>query len=400
MQIASETAEIIQSDVLQGSKVVLDVDEEGIGERTILSLDAANKISSNGTTCFRSSDGKEHCFVDAQPGECGEHVHGRSLKFHKKFKKVVTSPPPAPVVKVVNTATNTASNTVNTAISIVSNNVDAACDAVSSNSASNFVSTVSNAATDAATKAVNTAKNTANTIKIMPLGPVYRGYVQSTKTAMRQASLAGQLPSCGALLDGLEAGAVLAAKGLEEGAYTLAEGGVLIAAWAEANYCEIGINLALGIIFGALLYRPEPASQATTAAATAPLTSTAIIWLAAKETVSGVALGTACDLVAEAFVELIWMSSDVRNAIGAKNKDILIDAIAFTLNKSIDTAVTMMVLPQSCAAVVAGVVITLTAQLACAKTLPNGAREWSYTAAGAAAGGAGSRSLLGGAPSP
>jgi hypothetical protein len=92
--------------------------------------------------------------------------------------------------------------------------------------------------------------------------------------------------------------------------------------------------------------------------------------------VSAVALGTACDLVAMAFVELIWMSSDVRNAIGAKNKDILTDGIAFSLFKAIDVAAGAMILPQSCAAVVAGVVITLTAQLACERTLPNGAREW------------------------
>jgi hypothetical protein len=376
-QVASETAEIIQSDVLHGSRVVLDVEEEGLGERTILSLDAAHKISSDGTTCFRSSDGKEHCFVDAQPGECGEHVHRRNLVTHRRFRKVVTSPPPAPVVNVVNTATNT----VNTAVAIVTNNVDAACDAIASNSASNFVSSVSNAASDAATKAVNTAKNTVNTIKIVPLGPVYRGYADKTKTAMRQLSVTGQLPTCGALLDGLEAGAVLAAKRLEEGAYVVAEGGVLIAQWVQANYCEIGISLALGIIFGALLYRPEPASQATTTAATAPLTSTAILWLTAKDLVAATALGIACDLVAEAFVGLIWMSPDVRNAIGAANKDLLIDGIAFTLFKSIDVAAGSMIVPQSCAAVVAGVVITLTAQLACQRTLPSGAREWGTTGA-------------------
>ena len=69
MQVAGETFEIIQSDVLQGSKVILDVEEEGLNERTILSFDAVTKISS-GMTCFRSSDGKEHCFVDAQPGQC------------------------------------------------------------------------------------------------------------------------------------------------------------------------------------------------------------------------------------------------------------------------------------------------------------------------------------------
>jgi hypothetical protein len=219
------------------------------------------------------------------------------------------------------------------------------------------------------------AKDTINSAKNIAVGPVYQAYVDTTKNAMKQANVAA------AAMDDIEAGAKLAAKGLEEGAYKVAEGGELIAEWVEANYCQIGVNLALGTLFGALLYRPEPSSQATTTAATAPLTATAITYLAAKETVGAVALGTACDLTAEAFVGLIWMSNDVRKAIGEKNKDILTDAIAFTLAKSIDKAAGAMVIPQSCAAVVAGVVTTLTAQLACERTLPNGAREWGSTGA-------------------
>jgi ElaB/YqjD/DUF883 family membrane-anchored ribosome-binding protein len=299
IQVADETVETIQSNVLQGSNVVLDVEEEGIGERTILSLDAAKKVSSNGTTCFHSSDSKEHCFVDAQPGECEQHVDERSLSFHKKMKKVITK------------------------------------------QADDVVNKAEDAAKKAEDAAKNTAKNTVSSVKTIALGPVYKASLEKSKFAMRQANLAGQLSV--EALDGLEAGAVLAAKGLEEGAYAVAEGGVLIAEWVEANYCQIGISLALGILFGALLYRPEPASQATTTAATAPLTTTAIVWLSAKETVSAVALGTACDLVAMAFVELIWMSSDVRNAIGAKNKDILPDGIAFSLLKAIDVAAGAMI---------------------------------------------------------
>ena len=75
--------------MLQGSKVVLDVEEEGLDERTVLSLDAATKISPSGSTCFTSSDGKEHCFADAQPGECksfADHDGHRQLWFHKKLK--------------------------------------------------------------------------------------------------------------------------------------------------------------------------------------------------------------------------------------------------------------------------------------------------------------------------
>jgi hypothetical protein len=214
------------------------------------------------------------------------------------------------------------------------------------------------------------AKDAVNSAKSIAVGPVYQAYVDTTKNAMKQANVAA------AALDDIEAGAKLAAKGLEEGAYKVAEGGELIAEWAQANYCQIGVNLALGTLFGALLYRPEPSSQATTVAATAPLTATAIAYLAAKETVGKVALGTACNLTAQAFVELIWMSNDVRKAIGNSNKQILTDAIAFVLAKSIDKAAGAMVVPQSCAAVVAGVVTTLVAQLACERTLPNGAREW------------------------
>lgn len=186
-------------------------------------------------------------------------------------------------------------------------------------------------------------------------------------------------------LNDMDAGSKLAIRAMEQGAragvYGVARGGELMAEWVQANYCQIGVSIALGTIFAALLYRPEPSSQATTVAATAPLSSTAILYLAAKETVGAVALGAACDLTAQAFVELIWMAPDVRKAIGEANKQILTDAIAFTLCKSFDVAAGAMIVPQSCAAVVAGVVSTMVAQLACEQSLPNGAREWATVGA-------------------
>jgi hypothetical protein len=181
-------------------------------------------------------------------------------------------------------------------------------------------------------------------------------------------------------LNDMDAGSKLAIRAMEQGAragvYGVARGGELMAEWVQANYCQIGVSVALGTVFAVLLYRPEPSSVATTTAATAPLSATAIVYLAAKETVGAVALGAACDLTAQAFVELIWMAPDVRKAIGEANKQILTDAIAFTLAKSFDVAAGAMIVPQSCAAVVAGVVTTMVAQLACEQTLPNGAREW------------------------
>ena len=181
-------------------------------------------------------------------------------------------------------------------------------------------------------------------------------------------------------LNDMDTGSKLAIRAMEQGAragvYGVARGGELMAEWVQNNYCQIGVSVALGTVFAVLLYRPEPSSVATTTAATAPLSATAIVYLAAKETVGAVALGAACDLTAQAFVELIWMAPDVRKAIGEANKQILTDAIAFTLAKSFDVAAGAMIVPQSCAAVVAGVVTTMVAQLACEQTLPNGAREW------------------------
>lgn len=219
------------------------------------------------------------------------------------------------------------------------------------------------------------AKDTANTIAKETTSAAVQAYTDTTKAALKTAKVADQA------VGEIEAGAKLTGKILEQGVYELEDAGELIAEWVEENYCQIGVSVALGTVFAALLYRPEPSSQATTTAATAPLTATAIAYLAAKETVGAVALGTACDLTSKAFVELIWMAPDVKKAIGSKNKQILTDAIAFTLAKSIDKAAGAMIVPQSCAAVVAGIVTTLVAQLACEQTLPTGAREWATVGA-------------------
>ncbi len=219
------------------------------------------------------------------------------------------------------------------------------------------------------------AKDTANTIAKTAVTTAVQAYADTTRAALQTAKVAEQ-----AVVE-IEAGAKLTGNILEQGVYELEDAGELIADWVNENYCQIGVSLALGTIFAGLLYRPEPSSQATTTAATAPLSATAIAYLAAKETVGAVALGTACDLTAKAFVELIWMSPDVKKAIGSKNKQILTDAIAFVLAKSIDKAAGAMIVPQSCAAVVAGVVTTLVAQLACEGTLPSGAKEWATVGA-------------------
>jgi len=276
------------------------------------------------------------------------------------FKKATKS-----VSKAADTVTKETTKTVN----VVANETTKVTNTV----VKETISTANVVAKETTTVAKTVAKettNAANVIKNTTIDATSEVKVAATKTAMATANVANE-----AMAD-IEAGAVLAAKGMEAGLEAVEEAGELIAEWVEANYCQIGVSVALGTIFAALLYRPEPSSQATTVAATAPLSSTAILYLAAKETVGAVALGTACDLTAQAFVELIWISGDIRKAVGNKNKELLTAAIAFTLSKSIDAAAGAMVVPQSCAAVVAGVVTTIVAQLACEQTLPSGAREW------------------------
>jgi hypothetical protein len=269
--------------------------------------------------------------------------------------------------KDITKAANTVASTVTQAANIVAKETNKAVNVAGK--------TIVDTAGKVTAEGEKFAKDTANTIAKETTSAAVQTYTDTTKAALQTAKVANQA------VGEIEAGAKLTGKILEQGVYELEDAGELIAEWVEENYCQIGVSVALGTVFAALLYRPEPSSQATTTAATAPLSATAIAYLAAKETVGAVAIGTACDLTAKAFVELIWMAPDVKKAIGSKNKQILTDAIAFTLAKSIDKAAGAMIVPQSCAAVVAGVVTTLVAQLACEQTLPNGAREWATTGA-------------------
>lgn len=283
--------------------------------------------------------------------------------FKKSSWKAVTNV----VNNTVNTVANTGNNVINTVIKETPKAINVAGQQIT-DGAGNL--------TGQAEQFARNSINAVHGISISAAGQAKVGYARHGAWMAKVAEPA---------LNDMDAGSKLAIRAMEQGAkagvYGVARGGELMAEWVEANYCQIGVSIALGTVFAALLYRPEPSSQATTVAATAPLSSTAIVYLAAKETVGKVALGAACDLTAQAFVELIWMAPDVRKAIGEANKKILTDAIAFTLCKSFDVAAGAMIVPQSCAAVVAGVVTTLVAQLACEQTLPNGAREWATVGA-------------------
>ena len=266
------------------------------------------------------------------------------------------------VNNAVNTVSNTGSNVINTVIRETPKGINVAGQQLT------------DAAGNITSQAEQFARNSINSVHGIGVSAAGQAKIGYNRHGMWTAKVAD------AALNDIDAGSKLAIRAMEQGAragvYGVARGGELMAEWVNANYCQIGVSVALGTVFAALLYRPEPSSVATTTAATAPLSATAIVYLAAKETVGAVALGTACDLTAAAFVELIWMAPDVRKAIGESNKKILTDAIAFSLAKSFDVAAGAMIVPQSCAAVVAGIVTTMVAQLACEQTLPNGAREW------------------------
>ena len=284
----------------------------------------------------------------------------------KTFKGATKSVSQA-VTSTVNTVSNTGSNVINTVIKETPKAINVAGQQLT------------DAAGNITSQAEQFARNSINSVHGIGVSAAGQAKIGYNRHGMWTAKVAD------AALNDIDAGSKLAIRAMEQGAragvYGVARGGELMAEWVNANYCQIGVSVALGTVFAALLYRPEPSSVATTTAATAPLSATAIVYLAAKETVGAVALGAACDLTAQAFVELIWMAPDVRKAIGEANKQILTDAIAFTLAKSFDVAAGAMIVPQSCAAVVAGVVTTMVAQLACEQTLPNGAREWATVGA-------------------
>ena len=271
------------------------------------------------------------------------------------------------VTNTVNTVSNTGSNVINTVIRETPKGINVAGQQITDGAGK---------LTSQAEQFARNSINTVHGISISAAGQAKVGYNRHGAWMAKVAEPA---------LNDMDAGSKLAIRAMEQGAragvYGVARGGELLAEWVQANYCQIGVSIALGTVFAALLYRPEPSSVATTTAATAPLSATAIMYLAAKETVGAVALGAACDLTAAAFVELIWMAPDVRKAIGEANKQILTAAIAFTLAKSFDVAAGAMIVPQSCAAVVAGIVTTMVAQLACEQTLPTGAREWATVGA-------------------
>ena len=182
VQIEMETFDIIKSDVLQGSKVVLDVEQEGLDERTVLSLDAATKISSSGSTCFHSSDGKEHCFAEAQPGDCSSFADpdGRR-QLWSVFDKAVKA-----VTNTVDKAKAEAERIANAA------KAEAERVAREAAAAKVLADKVAAEAAAAAKFAKTTANKSIDSMKAIALGPVYQASVDVINNAMKSANVVAQ----------------------------------------------------------------------------------------------------------------------------------------------------------------------------------------------------------------
>jgi hypothetical protein len=317
LQIAGETFDVIKSNVLQGSKVILDVEKEGLDERTILALDAATKIFASGRTCFRSSDGKEHCFAYAQPGQCKEE-NSFGPEGRRQLGHIFGIP--HDIVEV-----------------IVSEVVDGVGAVI-------------------------------NSMKDIALGPVYQAAVDINNNAMKLAEVAD------AALDDIEAGAKIAAEGLMVGLETVARAGVWLAEWVDAKQCEIGMSFLLATLFAVNVVDPLPVGVLVS---TTYLQGVAIAYLAdPSSSATKKQVKIACDMVAQYYLEMILTLSTVQRAIGVNNQEALQDAISMIVAKNFEKAAAAFAVTFSGAAIVAGVTVNLATQLVCYDQLPQGTEEW------------------------
>ena len=350
-----ETFDIIKSDVLQGSKVVLDVEEEGLDERTILSLDAATKISSSGSTCFHSSDGKEHCFAEAQTGECSSFADPEGRRqLWSWFKKAVKA-----VESTADKAKRLATDAANAA-KAEAGRVAAAAKAEAER--------VAREAAAAAQQAQATANNSINSMKAIALGPVYQASVDVINNAMKSANVVASA------WDDIEAGAKIAAEGYMVGVMEVAKAGVWLAEWVNAHQCELGMSSLLGALFAVNIVNPLPVGIAVS---TTYLRGVAIAYLAdPSNSATKDQVLIACDMVAQYYLEMIWSNRSVENSIGESNKEVLQNAIAMTVHKNFEKAAAAFVFLESGAAIIAGVTVNLAARVVCYDQLPKGAAEW------------------------
>lgn len=209
------------------------------------------------------------------------------------------------------------------------------------------------------------AEQTINQLKTIAISSAGEVKATAIRDAMAAAKISEQA------LNGIEAGSRLAISYLEEGAEEIVLIGEEVIEWVEEHACVIGIGAALGTVFALIVDEPDPETIAEDTALTAPLTAAVAAFLATGEKAGGeFALGIACDTTATLFVDFIWVA--VSHWIGSENKELLIHAIAGSLEDSIEAASATYMVPVVAATVVAGIVTSVTTSFVCEHKVPSG----------------------------
>jgi hypothetical protein len=299
------------------------------------------------------------------------------MGFWKKMKKGVSNVTNTVVnttTNVVNTVVNTTTNVANTAVNTTTNNLKQGVCLVNDS-----VDAATNKLKKDAVKINEESNKALGKINETVLTQVGESVVNTAKQTSKSLGDSGET---------FLAGATIVGEGFECAGDFVVNTAEAAAEWIDENACEIGMGVAFGALFGAMLYRPEPESVAQTSATMAPLSCTAVAYIAAKEigqeAVMGAIIGVACDLTATSFVELIWQIPEVKKGVGNKNKEILTSAISFTIAKSLDAYAGAYVIPQSGAAVICGIVGSMATRLICSGTVPKNWRDWAETASAGA----------------
>lgn len=261
-------------------------------------------------------------------------------------------------------AGNAMNNVVNTAVNTVVDTTNKAVDAVVN--AGNTVAKTSEDCVNQAAKALNKTadqvnaevNNTINVINRTVLKPAEKATADSLIQAARASKIAEKE---------FNAGMNIAGTALQTAANETVQGLVAAGKYLEQYGCNIAIGGALTGAFSGALNNPVTATE--TNAMFAPL-STATIAAMAASAGSEIAVRAACSSAAAFMVDVVWNIPDVKNTVGAKNKDMLVAVIATLMQLTVTKSPYAMISPQTASITVAGIVSFVIASLVCDGKLP------------------------------
>lgn len=161
----------------------------------------------------------------------------------------------------------------------------------------------------------------------------------------------------------------VAGKYCDQGLVKVEQGLVEIGKYLNEYACNIAVGGILTGAFTATLNNPE--TEAETTAMFAPV-STATAVAMAQGAVKETAIRAVCATASASFVEILWAVPEIKNAIGAKNKDALIGACSFVMQSAIVESPWAWLTPQTASICFAGIVAFIIGDLACDGTLPGG----------------------------